>query len=60
MGSRVRTRVGHKVGLQAGTPVDPQSSITDGFNSTTVPQPFIPEHQKCWTCINKFGSETIV
>ena len=72
MGSQVRTPVGYKVGLQAGTPVGhilgfqeagtpvgPQSSNKYGFNSTAIPQPSILENQKYWTCVNEFGSETI-
>ena len=59
MGFRAGTPLGHTLYLQAETSVGPQSSIKDGFNSTVVPRPSVPENQKCWMCVNEVGSETI-
>ena len=60
MGSQVWTPVGRKLSSLVGTPVGSQSSINDGYSSTSIPHPFIPENQKCWTCSKEFGSKTIV
>ena len=60
IGSQVGTPVGHKSSSLVGTPVGSQNSIKDGCSSTSIPQPSIPENQKCWTCSNEFGSKTIV
>ena len=59
MGSQVETPVGRKSSSLVGTPVGSQNSTKDGYSSTSIPQLSIPENQKCWTCSNEFGSETI-
>ena len=59
MDSQVGTPVERKSISLVGTPVGSQNSIKDGCSSTSIPQFSIPENQKCWTCSNEFGSETI-